>query len=323
MNKNNLDVAPLVEEEEYEVEKIVGHKIVKTKNTKSFKYYIKWMNYAETDNTWEKEADVFAFDIIAQYWSSLPKTDKDRVLFETLQSKKKNPIILSSPTPKVAKVITASPSPPSSPILQPVDSKPTLVSFFSTNKRVEPDKQASSSSSSPSSPIADKSILQQSKISDAYASNYNLTTKSKQKVLDATTTTTDLDNDKGKSKAVVEEEEESRKRTRGYTDYFTEQHKKSKRSSVSPTLEEMAVETPETNKSETIIFDESFGTDPSRDWDTLAVTVEYIGRETKGAPLHCAVKWKDDVVSLHSVALVRKKRPDLIIDAFIKRIDDE
>lgn len=96
----------------------------------------------------------------------------------------------------------------------------------------------------------------------------------------------------GKNKVVVEEEEEFRKRTRGgYTDYFTEQHKKSKRSSVSPTLEEMEVVTNETNESETIIFDESFGTDPSRDWDELAVTVEYIGRETKGAPLHCAVKW--------------------------------
>ncbi|GAA5810357.1 hypothetical protein MFLAVUS_003778 [Mucor flavus] len=323
MNKDNLDMAPSVEEE-YEVEKIVGHRIVKTKNVKSFKYYIKWLNYDEKDNTWEKEADVFAFDIIAQYWSSLPKTDKDRILFETLQSKKKNPIILSSPTPKVAKVITASPSPspPSSPTLQPVDNKPTLVSFFATNKRIESDKRTSASSSSSSS-VADKSELHQSKIADSYSSvsNHNLTTKSKQKVTNATTT---LDRGKEKSKAVVEEEEESRKRTRrGYTDYFTEQHKKSKRSSVSPTLEEMEVEKSETNELETIIFDESFGTDPSRDWDELAVTVEYIGRETKGAPLHCAVKWKGDVVSLHSIALVRKKRPDLVIDAFIKRIDDE
>ncbi|KAI8095618.1 hypothetical protein BDF21DRAFT_11164 [Thamnidium elegans] len=278
MSKDNLDLVPL-EEEEYEVEKIIGHKIVKVKNTKTFKYYIKWLNYAETDNTWEKEEDVFAFDILAQYWSNLPKTDKDRVLFETLQSKKKNPIILSSPTPKVAKVITASPSPPSSPTLQPVDSKPTLVSFFSTNKRIESDKQASTSSFSSST------ALQQSKISDSYsdASNHNLPTKNKQNVIDPISL-------KGKDKAVDEEDVESRKRTRNtYTDYFTEQHKKSKRSSVSPALEDM--ETNETNPPDTIIFDESFGTDPLRDWDELAVKVEYIGREMKGAPLHCAVKW--------------------------------
>lgn len=37
MNKDDLDVAPLVEEE-YEVEKIVGHKIVKTKNVKVIYY---------------------------------------------------------------------------------------------------------------------------------------------------------------------------------------------------------------------------------------------------------------------------------------------
>lgn len=37
MNKDNLDMAPSVEEE-YEVEKIVGHRIVKTKNVKVIYY---------------------------------------------------------------------------------------------------------------------------------------------------------------------------------------------------------------------------------------------------------------------------------------------
>ena len=58
--------------------------------------------------------------MIADYWSRIARTDPDRMAFEEMQSRKKDPILLSTPPPKVAQVIShASPSPPSSPVLSP------------------------------------------------------------------------------------------------------------------------------------------------------------------------------------------------------------
>ncbi|KAI7892579.1 uncharacterized protein EV154DRAFT_504208 [Mucor mucedo] len=146
MEKDIVETVPK-EEEEYEVEKILAHKIVRIKNLKTIKYFIKWLNYDEADNTWEKQENVYAIDMIVQYWTNIPKTDKDRMLFESLQAKKENPIIIPSPV-KVAKVITASPSPPSSPVLQPtLTEKPSIASFFTPKKQEERAPIASSSSS--------------------------------------------------------------------------------------------------------------------------------------------------------------------------------
>ncbi|KAI9364050.1 hypothetical protein BD770DRAFT_424285 [Pilaira anomala] len=359
MEKLNIDKPVEEEEEEYEVEKIVAHKVVKSGRSKAFRYFIKWLNYDDADNTWENEDNVFATDILTQYWSNLPKTDKDRILFETLQSKKKNPIILSSPSPpKVAKVITAtsSPSPPSSPILAPTP-KPSITSFFDKKRmdRVPTTKQATVSSSSSTSEITkSKDILQQTKLSEG--SNITIThhqhqtsRKGKEKEDSLTPTieprvvaaaaasengTVQKNGSSKKSNIFSSDEDEeeegagNKKRTRSaYTDYFTEQHKKKKRISKSPPIEdedddlgsnEELVE--ETNL---ITFNEALDTDPNRDWNELAIKVEYIGRELEGAPLYCAVKWKDDVVSLHSFDLVKSKRPDLVIDALVKQIYNE
>ncbi|CAG8459017.1 12983_t:CDS:2 [Ambispora leptoticha] len=53
------------EEDEYVVEKIVDHKI--TKGGK-LQYFLKWKGYPDSDNTWEKEEDVYAKDLIEDYW---------------------------------------------------------------------------------------------------------------------------------------------------------------------------------------------------------------------------------------------------------------
>lgn len=42
----------------------------------------------------------YAHDMIVKYWKSLPKDNPDRVLFEKIQSRRKNPIELSPPKPK-------------------------------------------------------------------------------------------------------------------------------------------------------------------------------------------------------------------------------
>ncbi|KAG1120265.1 hypothetical protein G6F42_012786 [Rhizopus arrhizus] len=83
------------EEEVFEVEEIQGHKFIK--RNMEVLYFIKWLNYSPEDNTWEKEANVFAIDLIEKYWSAMSPTSKDRRQFEKLNNSRKNPIKLTSP----------------------------------------------------------------------------------------------------------------------------------------------------------------------------------------------------------------------------------
>lgn len=263
--------------------------------------------------------------MIVQYWSNIPKTDKDRILFETLQAKKKNPIILPSPV-KVAKVITASPSPPSSPTLQPTADpvsppvlsaaeKPSIASFFVAQKKDERAPIASSSIS----PVKPTVEVQQTTIDTYKSSETTSSLKDKDRE-----TATDLfyatSSENGNAHVVAEmnkaaeeyktatpsssedeedelESSQTKKRTRStYTDYFTEQHKRKKKTGKDPVQEDLDVEveyvsSEESKETDTVIFDEAFTTDPIRDWSELAVKIEYIGKEVDGGPIYCAVKW--------------------------------
>ena len=51
-------------EETYEVECIRDHKIVSSKTL----YFVKWKGYPESDNTWEKESNLFCDALLAKYW---------------------------------------------------------------------------------------------------------------------------------------------------------------------------------------------------------------------------------------------------------------
>ncbi|CAG8433691.1 11267_t:CDS:2 [Ambispora gerdemannii] len=53
------------EEDEYVVEKIVDHKLLKGGK---LQYFLKWKGYPDSENTWEKEEDVYAKDLIEEYW---------------------------------------------------------------------------------------------------------------------------------------------------------------------------------------------------------------------------------------------------------------
>jgi hypothetical protein len=54
--------------DEYEVEKILDHRIDGKSGKKS--YLVKWIGYEETENLWIKEEDCFADELIAEYWHS-------------------------------------------------------------------------------------------------------------------------------------------------------------------------------------------------------------------------------------------------------------
>ncbi|CEG81999.1 hypothetical protein RMATCC62417_16131 [Rhizopus microsporus] len=70
--------------EEYEVEKILDHKVIKRGKKVTFKYLIKWLNYDENDNTWEREGNIFATDLIVQYWDTVPDHNPDKKLHQKL-----------------------------------------------------------------------------------------------------------------------------------------------------------------------------------------------------------------------------------------------
>ncbi|OBZ84388.1 hypothetical protein A0J61_07571 [Choanephora cucurbitarum] len=118
---------------------------------------------------------------------------------------------------------------------------------------------------------------------------------------------TDLDSDDKRS------DSSKRKRpTASYSNYFLEQHEMKKRKTSPDTSSS-------TGDLNDVIFDEKYGI--SMDWESLAEKIVFVGREIKDAPLYCTVLWKDGVKSVHPVDQVRRKRPDLLIDYFLRQID--
>ncbi|KAI8366527.1 hypothetical protein BD560DRAFT_400583 [Blakeslea trispora] len=57
----------------YEVEKIVNHRH-STRDNKSIDYFIKWKDYDDSNNTWEREANIYSKGLISAYWSKQPYT---------------------------------------------------------------------------------------------------------------------------------------------------------------------------------------------------------------------------------------------------------
>ncbi|CAG8489952.1 15083_t:CDS:2 [Cetraspora pellucida] len=51
-------------ENEYVVEKVVGHRLANGR----LQYYLKWKDYPDEENTWEDESDIFATNLIDEYW---------------------------------------------------------------------------------------------------------------------------------------------------------------------------------------------------------------------------------------------------------------
>ncbi|CAG8749242.1 16475_t:CDS:2, partial [Dentiscutata heterogama] len=52
-------------ENEYVVEKVVDHRFVNGQ----LQYYLKWKDYPDEENTWEDESDIFATNLVEEYWA--------------------------------------------------------------------------------------------------------------------------------------------------------------------------------------------------------------------------------------------------------------
>ncbi|KAI7871202.1 hypothetical protein BDF14DRAFT_1764296 [Spinellus fusiger] len=75
-------------EEVYEVETLLGHRLSSKKNN-SIDYLIKWKNYEDDQNTWENESNIFCDDLVKIYWTSKKTTKKDFLREESnLKAKK-------------------------------------------------------------------------------------------------------------------------------------------------------------------------------------------------------------------------------------------
>ncbi|GAA5832506.1 hypothetical protein JCM11251_001351 [Rhodosporidiobolus azoricus] len=73
--KNAREESPEVEEEEYEVEKILDHKREGKSKKSELKYRVKWKGYDnEADHTWEPESNVVdtAPAAVERYWKGVP-----------------------------------------------------------------------------------------------------------------------------------------------------------------------------------------------------------------------------------------------------------
>ncbi|KAI7847162.1 hypothetical protein BDC45DRAFT_526913 [Circinella umbellata] len=74
-------------ENEYEVEKLVAHRRINQRGGSKVMYLVKWKNYSDEDNTWEKEEDIFSQELIDAYWKQQDEKKKGK---RTAQTKKRS-----------------------------------------------------------------------------------------------------------------------------------------------------------------------------------------------------------------------------------------
>ncbi|CAG8479632.1 2681_t:CDS:2 [Acaulospora morrowiae] len=60
-----MGYAKIIYKDEYFVEKIVSHR---AGPNGEYQYFLKWLGYPDEDNTWEDECNIFAQDLLYEYW---------------------------------------------------------------------------------------------------------------------------------------------------------------------------------------------------------------------------------------------------------------
>ncbi|KAI8149752.1 hypothetical protein BJV82DRAFT_589158 [Fennellomyces sp. T-0311] len=77
-----------LEEDEYEVEKILKHRVIRRGKERMTEYYIKWRGFDEHWNSWEPENKVDAENLVDEYWQgkSKKKLPRDPVALKRLRS---------------------------------------------------------------------------------------------------------------------------------------------------------------------------------------------------------------------------------------------
>ncbi|KAI8388777.1 uncharacterized protein BYT42DRAFT_642934 [Radiomyces spectabilis] len=78
MSAANMDA----DEEVYEVQALLNHRMSKLKPG-IVEYLIKWENYDESWNTWEREYNIFSEDLIDKYWKKQRETRSDFIARHT------------------------------------------------------------------------------------------------------------------------------------------------------------------------------------------------------------------------------------------------
>lgn len=76
------------DEEVYEVEKILNHKVVKGVTM----YKLKWKGYPMSDSTWEKEKNLDCQNLLEEYWKNVKSPKKTQNSPNTLSPQNKRPV---------------------------------------------------------------------------------------------------------------------------------------------------------------------------------------------------------------------------------------
>ncbi|CAO3613606.1 unnamed protein product [Mucor fragilis] len=313
------------EEEVFEVEEIQAHKFVK--KNKEVLYFIKWLNYAPEDNTWEKEANVFAIDLIEKYWSAMPPNSKDRRQFEKINNGRKKPIKLTSPVaiPTVTPAEATSSVESSTTVAKNGKQQQTLDNVFNVYKGEGKEKEVLATQQPVIAPAP-------ARLPQVIATNNNedddmdeeeeeeermeIDDTDEEDAFATPTRSTEPSNSASDNEASLQQQEETPKTTgtkrtagndssRQQEDYFLKQHEKKRKreelgisddssvESSSPPLKskKTVVDIEEIQEDEEVIFNEKYAIDPPLDWATQTERVEYIGKEVDQSDLYCLVRW--------------------------------
>ncbi|KAI9498208.1 hypothetical protein BDB00DRAFT_925437 [Zychaea mexicana] len=131
-SRDEFDYDEDLDEDEYEVEKILKHRSVLHGRKRLTEYYIKWKGFDDNWNTWEPDYKVDADELVNEYWLSKPKkrrlakppsnTEKlprsitSDPLVSALEQNSEPPsrvhIQLSSPVPAPALTLASASTPP-------------------------------------------------------------------------------------------------------------------------------------------------------------------------------------------------------------------
>ncbi|KAI8980240.1 hypothetical protein BDB01DRAFT_796999 [Pilobolus umbonatus] len=301
-------------QEEYEVEAIVDHNITKLGRKYAFNYYIKWLNYSSAENTWEKEKDVFAKNLIQEYWDTKPDDDIDKQIYNSLYAPNK---VKRNTSTKRHTTSSKAEDPKKSRI----QSTLTTMTVQSTQKAEGTESREDQEYDREFKKVSRKRQVDEGESQLEIFSDDNSTKRAR---LDdsADIHENELDSEKGNKALENENTESEEKKTESEKESEEEEESEAEEEenevekSVLSDLDEGVSE-----EDEKIIFDGKFRNEAFAEWEQMAEKVEYIGKEIEGSPLFCTVKWNDNITSIHPLSLVRKKRPDLVIDAFVELFD--
>ncbi|KAI7858495.1 hypothetical protein BDC45DRAFT_498485 [Circinella umbellata] len=321
---NNQDL----DEDEYEVEKILEHRTTFQKKKQVLEYYIKWKGFKDKWNTWEPEDLVEADELIQEYWAS---KNKKKIESTTNTLKRSKKTMKERRNKDKGQVLDLAPKPVA--LNRSVTQYSSSIGSVAKTKRRVNFKSLSSLSTHQTIPSLNnnntktneksrRKTTRRKRDDDEKLSTINATnddienilgglSKAKRKSLSTSTPTQLL---ASPVHTVANQNEDDNDISMDI----------SQPPSPSPSQQqqqqhEMVDWSDEHNEPDEVIFDLDFRTDLSWDWKESIHTVEAVTRE--GPVIYGVVRWNDDTLSMYPTDLIRRRCPQKLIDFYEKKLD--